>query len=247
MPANTRRTCLLGRILDAVWPRDCEVCGRPSDRPGRHVCADCLNRLPAMPYTGCCRRCGRDAQGLDAEFLCEDCRVHKPHFDRAASVMRMEGEARQMMNAFKFRAHHWLRDDFVDLLESTAKNRFAVREIDLVLCIPSTFLHFWNRGYNPCRVLVAPLAKRLGKPAPRFVLRRKGRPARQGGLTEEDRRTNVVNTFAVMRPNVVKGKTVLLLDDVMTTGSTLSECAKTLKEAGAARVWCLSFVRSLHT
>jgi len=238
---------LLDRILDVAWPRACEICARPSDRPGRHVCSDCLNRLPFMPTTGCCRRCGRDAFGLDGEFLCEDCRTHRPRFDRAASALRMEGEAREMLNAFKFRNHYWLRDDLVDFLEAAVRARFAAHEIDLVLSVPSTLLRLWDRGYTPCRALAKPLARRLGKPCPPFVLRRKNAPRRQGLLSEEERRRNAVGTFAVMRPSAVAGKTALLVDDVMTTGSTLSECAAELKRAGAARVWCVSLVHSLHT
>ncbi len=230
-----------------MWPRTCEVCGRPVDRPGRHVCSDCLNRLPFVPATGCCRRCGRDALGLDEEFLCEDCRAYRPHFDRAASALRMDGEAREMLNAFKFRNHYWLRDDLVDFLEAAVRARFDVAQVDVVLSVPSTLFHLWDRGYTPCRVLAKPLARRLGKPCPPFVLRRKNAPKRQGRLSEAERRTNVIGTFGVMRPAVVAGKTALVVDDVMTTGSTLSECAAELKRAGAARVWCVSLVRSLRT
>ena len=86
-----------------------------------------------------------------------------------------------------------------------------------------------------------------GKPCPPLVLRRKNAPKRQGRLGEAERRTNVVGTVGVLRPSAVAGRTVLVVDDVMTTGSTLSECAAELKRAGAARVWCLSLARSLHT
>lgn len=238
---------MFASVLDLVWPRVCEVCGRSVDRPGRHVCADCLNRLPFVPTVGCCRRCGRPAEGLSVDFTCEDCRTYRPRFDRAASALLMDGAARAMLNAFKFRNHHWLRDDLVDFLEAAVRARFDVAQIDLVLSVPSTLLHLWDRGYTPCRVLAKPLARRLGKPCPPLVLRRKNAPKRQGRLGEAERRTNVVGTVGVLRPSAVAGRTVLVVDDVMTTGSTLSECAAELKRAGAARVWCLSLARSLHT
>lgn len=235
-----------------VWPRPCEVCGRPSDRPGRHVCADCLNRMPFMPADGCCRRCGRDAPGLDGEFLCEECRERRPRFDRAASVLRFEGEAREMVNAFKFRNHLWLRADFADWLEATARTRFRVGEVDVVMPMPSTALHRLDRGYNQCEYLARALARRLGLPFDARTLRRVGSPKRQGGLTEEERRANVVGTFACRRRvaaprSADASPTVLVVDDIMTTGSTLSECAATLKAAGAGRVWCIALARSLRT
>ena len=238
---------MLGRLLDVLWPRSCEVCGRPSDRPARHVCSDCLNRIPFAPVNGCCRCCGRDAAGLDGEFLCEECRTGRPHFDRAASAVRYDAEARELVNSFKFRDRLWLRDDLVDWLEGVLRARFHVGEIDVVLPMPSTVFHRWNRGYNQSAMLAGPLAGRIGRPYARFALRRTGHPKRQSGLNEEERRMNAVGTFSVMRPSVVAGKTVLVVDDIMTTGSTLSECAAELKRAGADRVWCVTVARSLGT
>lgn len=222
----------------------CEVCGRPADRPGRHVCSDCLNRLPFAPTNGCCRRCGRAAEKLDGEFLCEECRTLRPAFDRAASALHFDAEAREAVNAFKFRAHLWLRDDLVDWLEAVVRARFKVGEIDIIVPVPSTFWHRLDRGYNQCAYLARMLARRLDRPYAGDVLRRTGHPRRQGGLTEADRRMNVIGTFAVRKPERVAGETVMVIDDIMTTGSTLSECAATLKAAGASCVWCATLART---
>ena len=238
---------MLGKILDFIWPRMCEACRRPVDRPGRHFCSDCLNRLPFTPMDGCCRRCGRGAEKLDGEFLCEDCRIYQPSFDRAASALSFEGDAREAMNAFKFKNHLWLRDDLVDWMEAIARTRFKVGEIDVIVAMPSTFWHRLDRGYNQCAYLARALAKRLERPYVPFVLRRKGRPKRQGGLSEEERRTNVIGTFDVLRPRAIADKTVMVVDDIMTTGSTISECAAELKRAGAAKVWCVTLARSLRS
>ena len=148
------------------------------------------------------------------------------------------------MNAFKFKNHLWLRDDLVDWMEAVARARFRVGEIDVIVAMPSTFWHRFDRGYNQCAYLARTLAKRLGKPYIPFALRRKGSPKRQGGLSEEERRTNVIGTFGVLRPRAIAGKTVMVVDDIMTTGSTLSECAAELKRAGASRVWCVTLARS---
>ena len=247
MPVSIRQICLIAEILGFIWPRMCEACGRPVDRPGRHFCSDCLNRLPFTPTDGCCRRCGRAAEKLDGEFLCEDCRTYRPSFDRVASALSFEGDAREAMNAFKFKNHLWLRDDLVDWMEAAARARFKVDEIDVVVAMPSTFLHRLDRGYNQCAYLARPLAKRLGKSYAPFVLRRKGNPKKQGRLSEEERRTNVIGTFGVLRPRAIVGRTVMVVDDIMTTGSTLSECAAELKRAGAARVWCVTLARSLRS
>jgi len=245
-------TGLLSRVLDIVYPRTCEVCGGEVDRPVRYVCSDCLMRLPFVPTTGCCRRCGRDAPELDREFICEDCRVNRPFFDRVASALRFEAEARQMLLDFKFQRHLWLRDDFVDWLEGAVRARFRVRQIGLVLPMPTSFRHRWDRGYNQCDYLAQALARRLEVPFSKHVIKRVGDPERQGGLNEEDRRENIKGTFAVTswaerwRKRLPRGAAVLVVDDVMTTGSTLSECAKTLKEAEFKRIWGVSLLRSLR-
>ena len=231
-------------LLDFIWPRTCEACGRPVDRPGRHVCSDCLNRLPFAPTDGCCRKCGRAADKLNGEFLCEDCRANQPSFDRVASALYFDLDARTMLNDFKFKNHYWLRNDFADWLEGVARARFKVDEVDLVLPMPSTLVHRMDRGFNPCDYLGRVLAKRLKKPYVARALERVDVRRRQRGLSEEDRRTNVVGTFHVRKPAAVHEKTVLVVDDILTTGSTLSECAAELKLAGAARVWCVTLART---
>ncbi len=238
---------MLGLIRDFIWPRTCPVCSRPSDRPGRHVCSECLNRLPFCPTDGVCRCCGRAAEALSGEFLCTDCRAHRPSFDRAASALQFSGDARELVNAFKFRNRLWLRDDLVDWLEGMTRARFRVDEIGTVVPMPATLWHRFDRGYNQCDYLARALARRLGLPCVRRALRRIGHPKRQGGLDEDARRENVIGTFAVRDPSAVRDRTVLVVDDIMTTGSTLSECAAELKRAGAARVWCATLARSLRT
>ena len=132
-------------------------------------------------------------------------------------------------------------------LEGVLRARFRVGEIDVVLPMPSTLFHRWNRSYNQCAILTRPLARRIGKPYAGFVLRRKGHPRKQSGLDEDERRRNAVGTFTVMRPSAVAGKTVLVVDDIMTTGATLSECAAELRRAGAERVWCVTLASSLRS
>ncbi len=238
---------MIDGLLDLIWPRACGVCGRPADRPGRHVCSDCVNRLPFIATEGCCRVCGRAVEGLDAEYLCEDCRRRPPAFDRAGCALRFEAEARRLILDYKFRRRLWLRDDLADWLDAAARARFAAAAIDLVLPMPATRRHRLDRGYNQCDYLARELAKRLDRRTSGSVLSRTGSPRRQSGLAEEERRANAAGTFAVRRPEFVRGRTVLVVDDIMTTGATLSECARALKAAGAWRVWCLALARSVRT
>ncbi len=213
----------LGRVLDLLWPRQCEVCGRPVDRPGRYICADCLNRVPFV-------------RPEDGVYDIKD----------AASAVRFECETREMVLGFKFRRNLWMRDDFADWIEAAARSRFDLDAVDLVVPMPTTAFHIIDRGYNPCELLAKELARRISR-VYRPVLSRVGRFRRQGSLNEKERIENVKGTFRVRRPELVRGRTVLVVDDIMTTGSTLAECAKTLKASGAYRVWSVTLARSVRT
>ena len=237
-----------GVLSDLLWPRLCEACDGPVDRPDRMICSRCLMRLPVIGQAGCCRICGRSIAGQREEFLCDDCRgKYAPAFDRACSALEFDGTARRMILDFKFNRHIWMVPDFVDFIEAAAMARFDIPAVDAVLPVPATLLRRLVRGYNQCDFLAKGLAKRIGRHFEPSALRRKNSPLRQGGLNEEERRENIVGTFEAVRPERLRGRTLLVVDDIMTTGSTLSECAKTLKAAGADRVWCVTLARSLRT
>lgn len=204
-------------------------------------------RLPFVPVKGACRVCGRVVEGLRDEYLCEECSGRDaPFFDRAASALRFEGSAREMILGFKFRRRLWLRGDFCDWLEAAARARFDVSAVDVVVPMPVTAARRLERGYNQCKPLADDLARRLSRACRSDILRRCGSPARQSGLDEFSRRENVAGTLQVARPEMVRGRTVLVVDDILTTGATLSECARVLKASGAWRVWCATLAKAVR-
>lgn len=238
---------MIEHVLDTFWPRKCEICREPCDRPGRYICSDCHNRLPLINTKGCCRICGRSIELFEGEFTCTDCKGRsKPAFDRAGSSMRFEDIARDIIHSYKFSGKIWLRDDFTDLLEATARSRFNTEEIDFIVPMPASFIHRLGRGYNQCAGLAKALAKRLGKPYAPFIAARRLFVKRQSGLDEDARKENAKNSFFVLRPSMTTGSTILVVDDIMTTGSTFSECARALKAHGAKKVYCVSLARSIR-
>jgi ComF family protein len=116
--------------------------------------------------------------------------------------------------------------------------------VDAVIPVPVSIYRRWDRGYNQCEYLARSLARRMDRACLRGVLRRVGNPRRQSELSGEERSENIKGTFAVARPELVRGRTLLLVDDIMTTGSTLAEASDTLKQAGASVVWSASLARS---
>lgn len=235
------------RLLDVFWPRKCELCGGDCDRPARYICAECLNRMPFVNTKGCCKVCGRAIELYEGEFVCNDCKGRdKPRFDRAGSSLRFEDPARRMILDYKFNFHIWLRPDFVDFMEATALARFDVAGIDALVSVPSSIFHRIDRGYNQASCFAKDLAARLGKPYIPLVAMRRLFLKRQSKLDETERKENAKDSFFILRPGRVAGKTVLAVDDIMTTGATLSDYARALKEAGAAKVFCVTLARSLR-
>lgn len=203
-------------------------------------------RIPFLSQEGCCRICGRVVEGAKGGFVCDECMEYKPLFDAAIGAVDFEAEARELVLKYKSCEAVWLKDDFADWLEAAARARFDVNLIDAVVPMPVTVFHRLDRGYNQCDYLARALSGRIGRICLEGAVARCGHPRRQAGLSEDERRENVIGTFRVKLPESVRGRTLLLVDDVMATGSTLSECAKELKRAGAWRVWCVSLARSLR-
>ncbi|MGN0852975.1 MAG: ComF family protein [Kiritimatiellia bacterium] len=238
---------LLGPLADLCWPRICpvETCRRPSDRPERHLCSRCLATLPFFESGGMCRVCGGlVAAETQHAFVCEECRRHPPAFELSRSAVRFLEPARSLILDFKFHKATWLTDDLVDLLDGLVHAKMAAAAIDVVVPVPLHPNRLRERGYNQCGLLADGLARRINRRADLRSLLRVRDTEHQARLGREQRLKNLDGAFKVVRPENVRGRTVLLVDDVSTTGTTLSRCAQALLDASAARVWCATVARS---
>ena len=239
---------LLKRAADLVWPRVCAIegCGNLSDRPDRHLCSRCFASMPFHDAGGACRVCGALVMAeTHHDFICEDCQQHPPAFEFARSAVLYREPADRLLQDFKFRKATWLCEDLVDLLEGAVRAKLPFPEIDVVLAVPLHPRRLRERGYNQSALLAESLARRLGRRFDRRSLVRTRDTEHQARLSGEARRNNLKGSFAVPDAQFVRGRTILLVDDVMTTGATLSHCARALLDAGAARVWCATVGRAV--
>lgn len=235
----------LGRLGDLAFPRLCPLCGEVSDRRGRMVCWACFTRLPLHAAgSALCRICGAVPEGeVDGDFLCDVCRRERPAFDLARTAAPFRGGIRTMLHDFKYRGATWLRADLTDWLEGAFRAHLDAAPIDWVLPVPLHASRMRHRGYNQAALLASALARRFGLPTRGDVLRRNRPTPTQTRLSAGARRANVLHVFTVEQPAWVRGRTILVVDDVMTTGATLDEVARSLKRAGAWRVWALAVAR----
>ena len=230
-------------LLDLVFPRICAGCGgRVGDAEG-HLCWDCQAQLPFVrqPY---CLHCGDPVEGrVDEAFTCHACDDLLPAFDYARSVVRYRGPIQRMIQDFKYHAAHWLAPDLVRLLLAGLQTVPELSPFDVIGFVPLHRLRQRTRGYNQAALLAKGLARALHKPLLRHALIRQRPTDTQTHLTAHERVTNVHGAFVVRWPAALQGRAVLLVDDVMTTGATVSECARVLKAAGATRVCVLTVAR----
>ncbi len=230
-------------FLDLAFPRACAICGRPPGLDARQLCWDCVADLPliTMPF---CSVCGDPADGVtESDFVCGWCRDRPPPFERARSAVRFHGAIRDLLHAFKYQAAIHLTPDLSGLLEGCVRAHYGAEVFDAVCCVPLYPARERERGYNQARLLADDLARHRSLPFMPRLLRRIRSTGTQTRLSAPARAENVRGAFAVADPAWVRGRRLLLVDDVMTTGSTVAECARVLRSAGAWRVFVATIAR----
>ncbi|HWA43538.1 MAG TPA: ComF family protein [Hypericibacter adhaerens] len=242
----TTRAAALGRFaLDALLPPRCLVCGATVGTAGA-LCADCWSRMTVLGPP-CCAACGFPFEyGQDTEgdgTLCGACLRERPVYDRARAALRYDDASRGLIIAFK----HADRTDAAPALGRWLAQAGAelLRDADLVAPVP---LHRWRlfrRRYNQAALLATHAARAGGKRLCVDLLIRQRATPSQGRLGATQRRENVAGAFAVAarHRDAVRGRRVLLVDDVLTTGATAGACARALLAGGAQAVDLLTLAR----
>lgn len=232
------------RVLDLVYPRYCAGCGGATGDEHDYFCWNCKAELSfiSLPY---CAVCGNPVSGMvDAEYTCYPCSEKRPAFDQARSVARFRGRLRQLIHDFKYNQAVWLRRDLARLLVSGVSTFFDPAGLDLVAPVPLYPARQRQRSYNQSQLLAENLARHFRIPLKGNLLLRTRPTATQTHLTAEERATNVRGAFRVHDRDRPEGRSILLVDDVMTTGATVGECARVLKAAGAAQVLVITVARN---
>lgn len=219
---------LLDEILSLIYPPRCAACDKLIEYEG--FCDSCLNSLQPILKKRCFR-CGLPKKECD-------CRNFLYHFDGITSPYFNDGTAQQAIYNFKFRKNFGCVKLFSFNMAEYVKIVFGDENIDLICCMPSSKTNISKRGFNQSEILARQIAKELNKPFDSKLLVKKQGTKTQHFLNLYERFSNVRNSFSVQ--GKLNGKSILLVDDIKTTGASLDECARQLKFAGALRVYCVT-------
>jgi len=235
-------------LADLIWPPVCPLTGtRVSghgllSEPGWSA----LTFLDAP----CCHVCGLPfaypgASGSDSLHACAPCLARPPLHDGARAPLAYDDHSRGLVLGFK----HGGRPDWVDRcaawMQRCAPDWLA--DADALVPVPLHWRRLWSRRYNQSLLLARALGRRSGVPVDAdSLLRRKPTPS-QAGQSAGARRRNVAGAFFVARPESVRDRQLILIDDVLTTGATANACARQLKRAGAKTVYLMTLCRVVRT
>lgn len=216
----------------------CWLCRQSLRLYGQGICSYCLPHMPAKPL--CCPRCGLPAG--DARLPCGRCLQQPPPWQALVFVNDYAAPLRQLIKKFKFQHTPELAPLLARLIllnwQQAHREQYLNRP-DIILAVPLQAKRCWRRGYNQSDLLARPLAHWLGCDYRPAALSRVRKTAPQQRLSARARRRNLRGAFRCHE--AMAGRHVALLDDVVTTGSTVMEIAKLLQQQGAAsiQIWCV--------
>ena len=235
-------------LIDFLLPPACLGCGAriPHHHTHRLVCTACTTRLRPLPWPRCPRCDHPTGTGRAPDSECRECRHWPPTLTRARSAVVLESPADALVHAFKYEGWKELAPLLASFLEGVLIPFATLQPEPIIIPVPTTSARKRTRGYNQAEVLARALCGLTGTA---FVdgLTRAGGGKSQVSLHPGERKANVERAFTVIPGHAesIRGGHIVLVDDVLTTGSTVAALSRVLGEAGAASVTALTFARAI--
>ena len=227
---------VIGAVMDGFFPSRCPVCGGPSGTSAyTPLCENCWGGI--SPYGGpCCEVCREPLDSVLA-VRCAACLEDMPAYERACVFGLFDGALREAIRSYKFTPARRLAAPLAGLLRGAGLPR-----VDAITAVPLTKARLLERGFNQSMLLARHVAEwSEARLLPHALVKKRDTPA-QAGLARKERARNLMGAFAAAAP--LTGMTVLLIDDVITTGATVRECSKTLVAGGAREVYVAALART---
>ncbi len=242
---------LIRELADIIYPPRCAICRQflwkgPLIKGGNSLsfCPSCIAdfRHISSPL---CPICGAPFPSeIKEDHPCEDCLRKRPFYDSAGAPYRNEGPILKAIHRLKYGAKSFLAGSLGPLLARFMEERIKESGHLLTMPVPLHPKRVRERGFNQSLLLARHVANGLKSDLDFLSLRRVRYTLPQTRLAKKERQRNVRGAFQLKNRDAVKGKTILLVDDVVTTGNTMNECARLLKKGGSGKVFCVSLARA---
>ena len=230
-------------LINLIYPNKCVFCGSVTDI-GKEIfiCDSCRENVVFCEDALCCKICGKPQVSLGEKNTCYSC-LTKNYlaYKRAVSVVKYDGLTAQGVMRYKDGNNPKAGVVFAELMAKRLESELGKIEFDYIVGVATSRRRNLKRGIDPVDILCENLAKITEIPYHKRVLKRIKDVPKQSDLNFEKRMKNLIGAIGISRGADVLGKTILLVDDVMTTGATVNECAYVLKENGAKAVYVLTF------
>jgi competence protein ComFC len=218
-------------LLTVFFPHLCFNCS--TKIPQGYLCPKCFEKIEFL-YPPLCRLCAKPITN-NTSLLCQDCRGTEPDYQKIISAVFYKGPIVDLIHLFKYKNHDYLGPWLAQLLISQlSKTGQQLKGFDLITYVPLHKESLKTRGYNQSRILAKELSKHFQIPLVDDIIIEVKSKKSQTAVERKDRQSNISGIFQAAEN--ISGKKIIIVDDIFTTGSTLSECAKVLKEAGAKNI-----------
>ncbi|MTI80546.1 MAG: ComF family protein [Firmicutes bacterium] len=234
---------LLEGLLNLIFPprEECPLCGGNS--PGSAICLDCSCWLAAVQKEQYCYTCGRP---IGKGSLCNDCLERQWPFTLCRAVGPYSGPLKEAVHRLKYQGKQQLATPLGRLMAQQVVNEMVYRSVDMVVPIPMAPSKLRRRAFNQAHLLAVEVAKAIDRPL-NEVLQKKTDTVPQANLTRQQREKNLQQAFFLVDNVNIHQRKILLIDDVITTGSTLSAAADVLRQGGASAVLALTLAATPRT
>ncbi len=224
----------LWAVLDWIFPPFCCNC----QKIGYEICPQCWESIDRLTPERSCIICGKT---ITRRRICSECRSQPPNFDQVKSCALYQGAAKNIVTGIKYQRRLGLLPILIPALVESIQSWKI--NFDFIIPVPLGKQRLRERGYNQADLIAQPIAKILNKPYQPLALCRVRETRSQVGLDAGERRENLSGAFEA-DPGICRNRSILLLDDISTTGATLDSCAAALKHAGAEKVFCFTAART---
>jgi len=234
---------VLTLLINLLFPPQCLNCKARVPDHGT-LCLQCWQSVQFISDP-MCDACGLPFEyDIGADALCGECLQNHPPYKKARAALTYNEHSSKLITRFKYADQTSLAKIYGDWLASAGKD--LLTNTDIIIPVPLHYFRFVHRRYNQSALLAQALAKKTGIKHLPTALKRERNTKQQTGLTRRQRATNVKNAFSINTRYTakIKNKNILLIDDVLTTGATLTQCTKALLKAGAASVNVLTLART---